>query len=105
MLYEVITELPVELRRRGESAVTARGELRFDERELGRFLASWSTADSFARLDLDEPRQIVCGASNVAQGQRVAVIRPGDTLPGGMKIKKAKIRGAESFGMIRNNFV
>ncbi|MCA8948618.1 MAG: phenylalanine--tRNA ligase subunit beta [Planctomycetes bacterium] len=49
--------------------------------------------------------QIVCGAPNVAAGQRVVVIRPGDTLPdkggkGALKIKASKIRGVESHGMI-----
>jgi phenylalanyl-tRNA synthetase beta chain len=49
--------------------------------------------------------QIVCGAPNVAAGQRVVVIRPGETLPasggkGAQKIKVGKIRGVESHGMI-----
>jgi len=44
--------------------------------------------------------QIVCGAANVAQGQRVAVALPGVTLPGDLKLKKSKIRGVESQGMI-----
>ncbi|MEQ1894615.1 MAG: phenylalanine--tRNA ligase subunit beta, partial [Planctomycetota bacterium] len=44
--------------------------------------------------------QIVCGAANVAQGQRVAVALPGTSLPGDLKIKKSKIRGVESAGMI-----
>ncbi|MDA0933002.1 MAG: phenylalanine--tRNA ligase subunit beta [Planctomycetota bacterium] len=47
-----------------------------------------------------EPRQIVCGAPNVAAGMKVAVVQPGGTLPGGLKIKKSKIRGVESLGMI-----
>lgn len=49
--------------------------------------------------------QIVCGAPNVDAGQRVVVIKPGDTLPaaggkGALKIKVGKIRGVESHGMI-----
>ncbi len=44
--------------------------------------------------------QIVCGAANVAAGQRVAVALPGTSLPGDLSIKKARIRGVESQGMI-----
>ena len=48
----------------------------------------------------EEPLTIVCGAPNVAAGQRVAVATVGTTLPGDFKIKKSKIRGVPSFGMI-----
>ena len=50
-----------------------------------------------------EPVQIVCGAPNVAAGQKVVVATVGTTLYDGDKefqIKKSKIRGVESFGMI-----
>jgi phenylalanyl-tRNA synthetase beta chain len=47
-----------------------------------------------------EPRQIVCGATNFSQGDRVAVVLPGGHLPDGTKIKKAKLRGVESHGMM-----
>ncbi|MHC1713707.1 MAG: phenylalanine--tRNA ligase subunit beta [Solidesulfovibrio sp.] len=47
-----------------------------------------------------EPAPIVCGASNVAAGQLVPVATVGVTLPGGLTIKKSKIRGQVSEGMI-----
>lgn len=50
-----------------------------------------------------EPSQIVCGAPNVAAGQKVVVATVGTTLYNGdeeFKIKKSKIRGVESLGMI-----
>ena len=56
-------------------------------------------------VDLGEenPVQIVCGAANIAAGQKVMVATIGTTLYDGedsFKIKKSKLRGVESFGMI-----
>ncbi|HIH0425200.1 TPA: phenylalanine--tRNA ligase subunit beta [Staphylococcus aureus] len=48
----------------------------------------------------DEPAQIVCGAPNVDAGQYVIVAKVGGRLPGGIKIKRAKLRGERSEGMI-----
>lgn len=47
-----------------------------------------------------EPTQIVCGAPNVDAGQAVIVAKVGGRLPGGIKIKRAKLRGQVSEGMI-----
>ncbi len=58
------------------------------------------------RVDIgaEQPLQIVCGAPNVAEGQVVPVATVGTTLydkeHGAWKIKKSKIRGEESYGMI-----
>lgn len=48
----------------------------------------------------DKPVQIVTGASNVKTGDVVPVALDGSTLPGGVKIKKGKLRGVESCGML-----
>ena len=56
---------------------------------------------SVCKVDVgDEMLNIVCGAPNVATGQKVAVVKVGTTLPGGLEVKKAKLRGAPSHGMI-----
>jgi phenylalanyl-tRNA synthetase beta chain len=57
---------------------------------------------SLCRVDAGsgETLSIVCGAPNVSAGQKVAVAPVGTELPGGLMIKKAKIRGQVSQGMI-----
>ncbi len=47
-----------------------------------------------------EPLTIVCGAANLACGMRVPVALVGSTLPGGLKIEAAELRGVRSLGMI-----
>jgi len=47
-----------------------------------------------------ESLQIICGAPNAREGIKVAVATIGCTLPGDFKIKKAKLRGVASFGML-----
>ncbi|MFZ2954774.1 MAG: phenylalanine--tRNA ligase subunit beta [Trichococcus flocculiformis] len=51
-------------------------------------------------IGAEEPIQIVCGAPNVAAGQKVIVALHGARITGNAKIKKGKMRGQESNGMI-----
>ncbi|MGA2052041.1 MAG: phenylalanine--tRNA ligase subunit beta [Opitutales bacterium] len=48
----------------------------------------------------EPPRPIVCGANNYKVGDRVPVALPGAVLPGDFKIKRSKLRGVESDGMM-----
>ena len=48
----------------------------------------------------DTPLRIVCGAPNVREGMAVALATLGTVMPNGMQIKRAKIRGEESEGML-----
>ncbi len=57
---------------------------------------------SLCRVDVGaaEMLQIVCGAPNVREGLKAPVALIGGVLPGGLKIRKAKLRGVESNGML-----
>lgn len=90
-----------------EKVETIRGGLRGIV--IGKVLTCEEHPDSdhlhITTVDLGDgaPTQIVCGAPNVAAGQFVVVATVGTTLYDGdkeFKIKKSKIRGVESFGMI-----
>lgn len=48
----------------------------------------------------DETLQIVCGASNIEEGQKVVVAKVGAVMPSGMVIRDAELRGVASSGMI-----
>ena len=51
-------------------------------------------------IGVDSNLQIICGAPNVRKGLKVVVATVGSVLPNNLKIKKAKLRGVESRGMI-----
>ncbi|MGI9265621.1 MAG: phenylalanine--tRNA ligase subunit beta, partial [Gammaproteobacteria bacterium] len=57
---------------------------------------------SVCDVDVGEDKllQIVCGAPNVFEGMKAPTALVGTKLPGGVKIKKAKLRGVESRGML-----
>ena len=60
-------------------------------------------ADKLSLCKVDNGQEIlsiVCGAQNFKAGDRVALARIGAVLPGDFRIKKSKIRGEESFGML-----
>ena len=60
-------------------------------------------ADKLSLCKVDNGKElltIVCGAQNFKAGDKVALAQIGATLPGDFKIKRSKIRGEESFGML-----
>lgn len=60
-------------------------------------------ADKLSITQVDngkETLQVVCGATNIKVGQKIPLAQVGTVLPGDFKIKKSKIRGVESFGML-----
>jgi phenylalanyl-tRNA synthetase beta chain len=81
------------------------GPPRSDSFVVGKVLAAERHPDAdrlqVCTVDVgDGERTIVCGAPNVAAGQTVAVALPGARMPGGEKLRKAKLRGVASEGMI-----
>lgn len=60
-------------------------------------------ADKLSIVQVDvgtETLQIVCGAPNIDQGQKVVVAKVGAVMPSGMIIKDAELRGVPSSGMV-----
>ncbi len=86
--------------------VTAVGPPSAENFVVGRVLAAEPHPDAdrlrVCTLDTGDggERTVVCGAPNVAAGQTVPVALPGATMPGGMEIGEAKLRGVRSAGMI-----
>ncbi len=76
-----------------------------DNLVIGKVIECYAHPDSdhlhICKVDVgNETLQIVCGAPNVREGIKVIVALPGAVLPGDFEIKKGKIRGEESNGMI-----
>lgn len=66
-------------------------------------VAAHPNADRLSICDVDDGegiRRVVCGAPNVRAGMLTALAVPGTVMPGGFKIKPAKIRGEASDGML-----
>src|SRR6059036_3924111 len=57
-------------------------------------------ADKLSVCRVTGDRQIVCGAKNYKVGDKVPLALPGTTLPNGLTIKAAKLRGIDSQGML-----
>ena len=54
-------------------------------------------------VDNGQVLQIVCGAKNIAKGQKVVVAKPGAIMPDGLVIWPGELRGVESNGMITSS--
>ena len=66
-------------------------------------VAKHPNADKLSLCDVQvgsEQKRVVCGAPNVTEGMLTAIALPGVTMPEGFKIKKSKIRGEVSEGML-----
>ncbi len=87
-------------------AATEKLSLRFAKMAVGQVVRvePHPTADRLkvaqVRLSASETRTIVCGAPNVAPGQKVIVALPGSRLANGQILERTQIRGVESDGMI-----
>lgn len=86
----------VESRNKGVSEQVVVGYVKHKEKHPDADKLNICTVDAGQGEDL----QIVCGAKNVDVGQKVPVALVGAKLPGGLEIKKAKLRGVVSQGMI-----
>lgn len=104
-LADILTMLGIEV-----EAITDTGS-KFDKFFIGEVLQreAHPDADKLSVCQVstggDATRTIICGAPNVAAGQKVAVAIEGAIVPnGGFEIGKRKIRGVESNGMICSKF-
>lgn len=97
-LVKILNEIGLE--------VDSYSEIRLPQKVVIGYVKSKRAHENSDKLNIcevdvgSEILQIVCGAKNVETGQYVAVSLIGATLPNGIKIKPAKLRGVDSFGMI-----
>jgi phenylalanyl-tRNA synthetase beta chain len=99
-LAEMLTRGGIEIdsvksRNEGVSSVVV-GYVKTQEKHPDADKLSVCTIDAGTGEDL----QIVCGAPNIRAGQKVPVALVGAKLPGGLDIKRTKLRGVESQGMV-----
>src|SRR4051794_37045475 len=101
-LDDALTNLGMEVESIVDQAGTVKGDL-----VVGRVLSieeltGFKKPIRFCQVDVgkDAPQEIVCGASNFAEGDLVVVILPGGELPGGFRIGARKTYGRTSNGMI-----
>jgi phenylalanyl-tRNA synthetase beta chain len=103
-IAEVLTRAGVETK-----GIETRGAI--DRSSSGRIVVSQITAssrhpnaDRLTVCEVDDAsgtkRQIVCGATNYKVGDKVPLALPGTKLPNGTEIRKSKLRGVESEGML-----
>lgn len=105
-LEQALVNLGIEVESVVDLAETVTGQLVVGEVREIEELTGFKKPIRFCRVDVGaangtgEPQEIVCGARNFAQGDRVVVILPGGVLPGGFAIGARKTYGHNSAGMI-----
>ncbi|TDB72798.1 phenylalanine--tRNA ligase subunit beta [Micromonospora sp. KC723] len=105
-LEQALVDLGVEVESVVDLAGTVTGQLVVGEVLEIEELTGFKKPIRFCRVDVGaangtgEPQEIVCGARNFAQGDKVVVILPGGVLPGGFAIGARKTYGRNSHGMI-----
>ncbi len=101
-LDDALTNLGMEVESIVDQAATVKGDLVVGRVLTIEELTGFKKPIRFCLVDVgkDQPQEIVCGATNFAVGDLVAVILPGGELPGGFKIGARKTYGHNSNGMI-----
>ncbi|TDC82693.1 phenylalanine--tRNA ligase subunit beta [Micromonospora sp. KC606] len=105
-LEQALVDLGIEVESVVDLAGTVTGQLVVGEVLEIEELTGFKKPIRFCRVNVGaangtgEPQEIVCGARNFAQGDKVVVILPGGVLPGGFAIGARKTYGRNSHGMI-----